>query len=356
MRMKDLGQLFITGVGGTELSEEEKDIIQDMDLGGVILFSRNYESPVQLARLINSIQELRNDYPMFIGVDQEGGRVMRFKEPFVQLPSAKVMASKNSPKLVYNAYRTMAHELKACGVNLNFAPCADILKNEENEVIGDRAFGSEGESVEKFVSAALRGLQTERVLGCIKHFPGHGRTKEDSHHELPRLESGLEDLKGEEFPLFKKMVRSKLDFMMMAHLLVDEIDPELPTSLSEKAYKMLRDQLRFSRVIVTDDMQMEAITKHYPIEEASKMALIAGTDIIMFRDLETSFKVYKHIEKNIANRDIMPQTINSKIQRVFKCKEARLKGYKPTNVVTVNSSFGGRYARQVIESFTQESK
>ena len=353
--MKDLGQLFITGVSGTTLSEDEKDIIQDMDLGGVILFSRNYENPVQLARLVNSIQELRNEVPMFIGVDQEGGRVIRFKEPFLQLPSPAEMASHDSPKLVYSAYRTQAHELKACGVNLNFAPTADLLKEEKNEVIGDRAFGSEAEKVEKFVSAALRGIQTERLIPCVKHFPGHGRTVEDSHEELPKLSGALEEMKNEEFTVFKKAVRSKLDFLMMAHLLVDEIDPELPTSLSEKAYKMIRDELKFSRVIVTDDMQMGAITKNYGIGDAAEKALVAGADIVLYRDLETGYQAFRDIEKKIAARTIMPNLIRSKVQRVMKCKEARLRNYKPINAVTVGTSFGGKYAKQVTESFAPAS-
>lgn len=350
--MKDLGQLFITGVAGTELTEDEKDIIQYMDLGGVILFSRNYESPVQLTRLINSIQELRNEMPMFIGVDQEGGRVLRFKEPFLQLPSSKVMASFNSAKLVYNAYRTMAHELKACGVNLNFAPCADLLKHEENQVIGDRAFGSDADTVEKYVSAALRGLQTEKILGCVKHFPGHGRGKEDSHEELPRLTGELENLKAEEFQVFKKLIKNKLDFLMIGHLIVDEIDAELPTSLSEAAYKIIRDELKFGRIIVTDDMQMKAITNDYGIEDAAEKALTAGADILLYRDLEVAFEAYKSLEKKITQRVIMPSMIRNKIQRVFKCKEARFKNYRPINSVTVGTSFSGKYASQVLESFT----
>ena len=354
--MKDLGQLFMTGVAGTELTEDEKDIIQDMDLGGVILFSRNYENPVQLARLINSIQELRNEQPMFIAVDQEGGRVMRFKEPFLQLPSAGHMASYESAKLVYNAYRTQARELKAVGVNLNFSPCVDILKNKDNEVIGDRAFGDNAEVVERFMSAALRGVQTERLIPCVKHFPGHGRTAEDSHEELPRLSGVYDEMRNEEFKVFKKAVRSKLDFVMVAHLLVDEIDSELPTSLAPKTYKILRDEMKFSRIAITDDMQMKAITDNYGLGDAAEMAINAGADIVLYRDLETGYKAFKEVEKKVASRDIPPQVVRSKVQRIFKCKEARLKFYKPINAVTVSSSFGGKYANQVLESFTGEKK
>lgn len=342
----------MTGVAGTTLTEDEKDIIQDMDLGGVILFSRNYENPVQLARLVNSIQELRNEVAMFISVDQEGGRVIRFGEPFLQLPSPQKMASFESPKLVYSAYRTQAHELKACGINLNFAPTADLLKNEENTVIGDRAFGDDAEKVEKFVSAAIRGIQTERIIPCIKHFPGHGRSKEDSHDELPKISGVYEEMKKEELMIFKKAVRNKLDFIMMAHLLVEEIDPELPTSLSEKAYKIIRDELKFSRVVITDDMQMGAITEKYGVGDAAEMALNAGADILLYRDLETGYQAYRDIEKKIMARAITPNMIRHKVTRVLKCKDARIKNYKPINAVTVGNSFGGKYAQQVTDSFS----
>ena len=179
--MSDLGQLIITGISGTELTEEEKKFIENENIGGIILFSKNYETPDQLARLVNSIQVLRQEYPLFISVDNEGGRVLRFQDHFSQIPAAFNLAKLNSPKIIFQMAKIQADEYLACGVNLNFAPVCDIWNNPNNEVIGDRAYGVNAEDVSKYVSAAIRGFQKHGIMACAKHFPGHGNTLEDSH-------------------------------------------------------------------------------------------------------------------------------------------------------------------------------
>src|SRR5690606_20050759 len=191
----------------------------------------NFEDPAQLAELVNSIQKHRDEYPLFISVDQEGGRVVRFKNHFTQFPSMMEVANFNSPKLVYEVHEVLAKELSACGVNLIYSPSCDILTNPENKVIGDRAYGTDAETVEKFISAAIRGLQTNGILACAKHFPGHGDTTKDSHFDLPLVKKSLEELKGQEVLPFIKASKSRVEFMMMAHLMVDCLDDKLPTSL-----------------------------------------------------------------------------------------------------------------------------
>ena len=185
----ELGSLLITGIPGTVLSEEVKETLDRLKVAGIILFAHNYENPAQLAELINEIQTTRGDYPLFISVDHEGGRVMRFKKHFTQFPSMYELGCLNSPKLIFEAHSLMAKELRACGVNLSYSPVCDVWTNKDNKVIGDRAFGHDVDIVEKCLSAAIRGLQTNGVLGCAKHFPGHGDTLKDSHYDLPLIKN-----------------------------------------------------------------------------------------------------------------------------------------------------------------------
>lgn len=169
--MDNYGQLIISGIKGTTLLPEESEFIKEEKLGGIILFTHNFQDPAQLAELVNSIQKLRDDYPLFISVDQEGGRVLRFKTHFTQFPSMLDLTKMDSPKLIFEVHQVLARELAACGINLSYSPCCDILTNPENKVIGDRAFGSDPDTVEKYISAAIRGLQTSGLLSCAKHFP-----------------------------------------------------------------------------------------------------------------------------------------------------------------------------------------
>ncbi|MBT4791273.1 MAG: glycoside hydrolase family 3 protein, partial [Halobacteriovoraceae bacterium] len=235
MDLFEVGQLFITGISGLALTEDEKKFLQESNIGGVILFSHNYSDPAQLAELINEIQTLRDEYPLFISVDQEGGRVKRFKTHFTQFPSMYEVGKKESPKLTFEVHRVLAEELSSCGVNLNFSPCCDVWSNVNNKVIGDRAFSRTVKGVEKHVSAAIRGLHTGNVLSCAKHFPGHGNTTKDSHFDLPFVKKTMDELKAEELVPFNKASKSRSEFIMMAHLVVDAIDKENPCTLSTKA-------------------------------------------------------------------------------------------------------------------------
>ena len=269
MDLFEVGQLFVTGISGLTLTEEEKEFIQKNNIGGVILFAHNFTDPGQLAELVNEIQTLRDEYPLFISVDQEGGRVRRFKTHFTQFPSMYEVGKKDSPKLTFELHKILAEELSACGINLNYSPCCDIWTNENNKVIGDRAFATNALEVEKHVSAAIRGLHASNVLACSKHFPGHGNTTKDSHYDLPFVKKSLEELRAEELVPFYKASKSRSEFMMMAHLVVDSIDKELPCTLSPKAYEFLREELKYKKIIITDDMEMKAISDRYSYSEAA---------------------------------------------------------------------------------------
>jgi beta-N-acetylhexosaminidase len=338
--MRGIGQLFFTGITGLALTEAEKAFIEAEEIGGVLLFSRNYESPGQLAELINSIQVLRQEYPLFIAVDQEGGRVQRFKAPFSVFPSAEDMAMLDSPKTVYEIHRILAEELKICGVNVNFAPCVDIVTSKNSKAIGDRSFGNNPETVEKFISAAIRGLQTSNVLACVKHFPGHGATIKDTHEELPTVTKTLEELKNWDLLPFIKAVKSRSEFVMMSHMLVEAFDKKLPCSLSKACYDYLRTDLKYTKIIVTDDMQMGAIEKHFGLEEAGVLAFSAGADMLEYRDFEKTVQVYGAVRSAIAKNKLDKKSMEAKMARVKDCKKKYFSDFQPTFIPNISKVIG----------------
>ena len=353
--MENVGQLIITGIKGTTLSQEESEFIEKEKIGGIILFAHNYEDPAQLAELVNSIQKLRDEYPLFISVDHEGGRVIRFRNQFSQFPAMLEVAKHDSPKLVFEVHQVMASELSACGVNLVFSPVCDILTNDENKVIGDRAFGRDPETVEKFISAAIRGLQTSGLLSCAKHFPGHGDTTKDSHFDLPLIKNSLDKIRSRELIPFIKASKSRVEFMMMGHLQVDELDQKLPTTLSPKAYEFLRDETKFSKIIITDDMEMKAITDKFTLEEASVLALQAGADMLLFKTPEAAIKALTGLKDAIKKKVLKKESIVDKLQRVEKCKRDHFKEYKPLYIPQIAESFNSSESKKLLDVLKQSS-
>lgn len=349
--MDNYGQLIISGIKGTALEASEIEFIKNEKLGGIILFSHNFEDPAQLAELVNSIQKHRDEYPLFIAVDQEGGRVMRFKKHFTQFPSMLDIASLNSPKLVFEVHEVLAKELSACGINLSFSPCCDILTNPENKAIGDRSYGRDAETVEKYISAAIRGLQTNGVLACAKHFPGHGDTSKDSHTDLPLVKTSLETLRARELVPFVKASKSRVEFMMMGHLLVDAIDEKLPTTLSSKAYEFLRSETKFSKIVITDDMEMKAIADRFSIEDAAVMAINAGADMLLYRYMEDADKALKAVREAVKKRSIKKELIIEKLTRVEKCKKEFLSQYQPIYIPKIADVFNSNESKKLMDHF-----
>jgi beta-N-acetylhexosaminidase len=332
----EVGQLFVSGISGLTLTEEESQFLENENIGGVILFAENYENPAQLAELCNSIQQCRKEYPLFIAVDQEGGRVRRFKTHFTQFPAMKVIGDMDSPKLTFEVHQAIAKELKACGVNLNLSPCCDTLLSDKNTVIGDRSFSTDHIEVEKHVSAAIRGLHTGGVLSCAKHFPGHGRTSKDSHFDLPYLTISEDELINNEMTPFQKASRSRVEFMMMSHMVVDCIDPDKPLTISEKAYSYLRDKLKYSNIIISDDMEMKAIWDFCSMEEAAVSALNAGCDILEYRKFEDCKRAYEAVQEAIKTKTIAKEVVEEKLSRIRECKKKHLSEYSPVDVTSLS--------------------
>jgi beta-N-acetylhexosaminidase len=322
-----IGQLLIIGIRDKVLTQDEAEFIITNNIGGVILMGRNVESPQQVHELCKSIQSLRHKtrdkLPLFIGVDNEGGRVMRLKAPFTVWPALAKLGKIDSTSLAFKFGMGMATELKAVGINLDFAPCVDVLTNPKNTVIGDRSLSSDPEQVAKLASALVRGYIKGEVIPCAKHFPGHGNTMLDSHEVLPIEDSTIERLREVEMVPFKKVFRARLDMVMTSHIKFPKVDAEWPVSLSEKFIQgILRGELRFRNIVVSDDLDMKALANNFKVDEIPVRAIQAGTDILLYcNEFDHPQIAIEALNKAVKDHKISAKQIDESFNRVVTLKK-----------------------------------
>lgn len=320
-----IGQMIIVGFDGFEPSEAVKDMIKNYHVGSVILFSRNVKDSSQLVKLNNDLKELNKDnpLPLIISADQEGGRVTRLPADATKFPANLVISNRKSAQLAYDVGKVTGLEMKAYGFNLNFAPVLDIFSNPKNTVIGDRAPGTTPETVSEIGIALMEGLRDGGIIPVIKHFPGHGDTVMDSHIDLPSIDHGWDRLENFELVPFRKAIEAGADMVMVAHIVFPSImDEKLPASLSrEMITGVLRERFNFDGVIISDDMDMGAIQKHYSMEEAAVKAVLAGTDIVsVCHSHERQKKAYEAILNAVEDGTIPMERINESVRRIIKLK------------------------------------
>jgi beta-N-acetylhexosaminidase len=287
---RDIGQLLIGSLPGTTITPEIRSLVRDFSLGGVTLFSRNIEEPAQVAELSLDLQALASELPLWVSVDQEGGRVARLRKPFTEWPPMAVLGRSGDVALAGRFAAALAAELKAVGVTLDFAPVLDVLTNPANPVIGDRALAEDAEAVGRLGAAIVRGLQENGVAACGKHFPGHGDTSVDSHLELPVVEHPPDRIRRVECVPFRDAIDAGVAFIMTAHVLLLSFDEDRPATLSPRIVQaLLRRELSFAGVILSDDLEMEAIARRYAIPDAAVQAIAAGCDglLICSGDVDT---------------------------------------------------------------------
>ena len=297
-----VGQLLVAGIDGLEPGADGAQAVADYQVGGVILFGRNVESAGQLTQLTNGLKALNGDYvPLFLSVDQEGGRVDRMPPEVDALPAAyDYIQAGGDPQA---RGQVLAAECVAFGLNLNFSTCLDVWSNPENTVIGDRAYGTDWESVTQAGLAVNQGLTEGGVIPVVKHFPGHGDTLEDSHETLPVVDKTLEELKEDELKPFQAAVDQGVPVVMVGHILMRQIDPENPASLSEQVVtSLLRQEMGFDGVVCTDDLTMAAISDSYGMGEAAVLAVEAGCDLLL---------VCHEADNLTAARDALLEAVNS---------------------------------------------
>jgi len=286
MSLRDLkrhvGQLAIIGFPGHTVPSDVKKLIAAFDVGGVIYFARNAAEPAQVRELSREVSSLAREWPLWISVDQEGGRVARLRRPFTEWPPMMTLGRSGDPALAEAFATALAAELRAVGVNLDYTPVLDIHTNSKNPVIGDRALGTTAEVVAAFGAALIRTLHDAGIVACGKHFPGHGDTSTDSHFELPLVEHPPDRLEAVEYVPFRAGIDAGLAAIMTAHVLVPSLDADRPATLSPKIVQgVLKGALGFGGMVFSDDMGMNALAAQWPLPEATVAALQAGVDVVL---------------------------------------------------------------------------
>ncbi len=354
-----VGQLFLVGFDGFSVPAEFRRHLQDWQLGGVIYFKRNCQSPAQLAELSNEIQfscRTKEMPPLLISIDHEGGKVNRLQKPFTKFPSADFLGELGSPKVGFEFGAVLGKELKAVGINVNYAPVVDVLTNPDNPVMKTRTFSSDPEVVSKLGSAVCRGIQKMNVMAVAKHFPGHGDTTEDSHFALPKVDKALADLEKMELIPFRRIIRSRIEGVMTAHILNPNLDKDYPATLSQYTItELLRKSLRFSKLVFTDDMEMKAITDHYGEEEAAVLAVAAGCDILIYRG-EAGFpvKAAEAVLKAVESGRIPMALLDAAVGRITAAKRIYADVRKPIDVTDVTRHIGLPEHFQLADQITRK--
>lgn len=328
----------------TEINSEVAEVIDKYDLGGVILFAENVKEISQTTTLIHDLQEVAiNDkdgnLPLLITLDQEGGIVTRLGEG-TNLPGNMALGATRSEKSSYDAGYLIGRELNALGVNVNFAPVLDTNNNPENPVIGVRSISSNPELVGKLGKNIAKGIQDQGVAATAKHFPGHGDTSTDSHYGLPMVNKSIEELRETELKPFKIAIENGIDMIMTAHIQFPQIEKDtfiskkdgsqivIPATLSDDIIKgILREEMEYYGVVITDAMNMKAISDHFGELESTKMAINAGIDIILMptilrnnEDVKKLDYIVNGILDSIKSGEIKEEEITDSVERIVKLK------------------------------------
>jgi beta-N-acetylhexosaminidase len=281
-----IGQLFMIGLPGPEMDQETEALIRDHNPGGVILFSRNIEDPVQIARLCRDLQKTAKDsegFPLFLAVDQEGGRVARLKEPFTTFPGNAAIGGATDPAGEAEEFaRVTAEEMKLVGLNMDMAPVVDVQRGELEKHLVGRTFGEDPETVARLGATVIRTMQMEGIMAVAKHFPGLGLASIDPHFELPKIDASLEEIEGVNLPPFKAAIDEGVSAIMTSHAVYPALDSNRPATLSPAALiDLLRKKMGFEGLIISDDLEMGAIAKTWGVAEGTAEAFAAGSDVLL---------------------------------------------------------------------------
>ena len=346
-RRRQLGQLMLAGFTGQSIPVELRSLAREFDLGGIVLFARNVAEPAQVADLAREAQELSSTAPVWVGIDQEGGRVQRVKAPLTVWPPAATLGRADDPALTRRFGRALARELRAMGITIDFAPVLDVLTRRDNPAIGDRAISDDAAIVAKHGVALIEALQGEGLPAVAKHFPGHGEASVDSHDDLPIVDLPPDRLARVEWVPFKAAIEAGVAAVMSCHLLVPSLDEERPATLSRRVVTdRLRGQLGFGGLVFTDDMDMKAISLRMEPGEAAAAALGAGCDVVLqcAGDVERVFAALEGVIRAIESETLSTLRVDEALARQASLKarylsaEARRAAPKPPSLREVIGS------------------
>jgi len=342
--MVDVGQLFVIGFDGLTLPKVAHDLLSRQGASGAILFKRNIESLEQVVELNAQIVNAFTGEPGFISVDQEGGRVARLRDICTPVPTMRELANmaKSSPDLIFKTAAMMGRELASLGFHLNFAPVADVDSNKDNPIIGDRAFSSDPHMTGTMCAEFIKGLQASGIAACAKHFPGHGDTHKDSHLELPVLPHKLDRLKALELIPFQHAVKAQVASIMTAHVLLPEID-DVPATLSQPLLTgVLRNELHFDGLIISDDLEMRGIADHYALKETLVKGINAGVDLFLIcKDTDKANEAISLTRTLVESGEVSKARVLESIARIKRFKQKYVGAVALPNL---------EYARNMIRS------
>ncbi|MEW4241117.1 glycoside hydrolase family 3 N-terminal domain-containing protein [Priestia megaterium] len=315
-----IGQMMVVGFQTEEVDEHIKTMISIYHAGGVILFDRNMKTPKQVATLTNSLQDLaqetKNQIPLMMGVDQEGGDIVRMKDQVSPIPSQQELGQKNDKDLVYQAANSNGKELAAMGFNVDFAPVLDLSDTDT------RSFGTDPEKAAEFGDAAVSALNANGLTAALKHFPGNGRSNIDPHLETSSVKADKLDLENGDIYPFKQMITNVDNnnfFVMVTHIKYPAYDQENPASISPIIIQeLLRKQLGYKGLVVTDDLEMGAVSKYFTYEELGVRAVEAGADVLLVcHTLDSQEKMYNGILQAVKEGKISEKRIDESVKRIL---------------------------------------
>ncbi|KAK2612504.1 hypothetical protein QQS21_001442 [Conoideocrella luteorostrata] len=344
-----VGQLFAVGFHGTVVNQHITSLIRDYGVGAIVLFKRNIESASQFQSLCLGLQRVAKDaghsQPLFVGIDQENGLVTRISPPIAaQLPGPMSLGAAGSVESAYQVAKATGETLRHFGINMNYAPVGDVNNEPLNPVIGVRSPGDDPLRVAQFAVECAKGLRETRVAPCIKHFPGHGDTAVDSHYGLPVISKTRAELESTELVPFRKAVMGGIEMVMTAHISLPGLGgSDLPATLSSEAIKILRQDLQFQGVIMTDCLEMDGIRSGYGTVEGSILAFKAGVDNVMIcHTYEVQTAAIDRLCQAIESREISQSQVDASVKRLRDLKnkftnwDTALEAHPAADLATLN--------------------
>lgn len=319
-KTEKIGQMVMIGIQGTKVDDDSLYMLNQYHMGGVILFDRNMESPEQVKQLTSDLQAQSNEkVPLFIGIDEEGGDVVRMAEKLTPPPSQKEIGATGDIEQAKTWAIKTAKSLKDMGINVNFAPVADVGSNDK------RSYSTDTNTVIDFVRAATKGYQQENIIYSLKHFPGIGKGRVDSHVDSSSIDVAKEVLMAEDILPFKTIIDENEPndyFILVSHLKYPALDEEYPASLSSKIMTdLLRYELGYKGIIITDDMEMGAVANHNDFRSIGVNAVKAGADIVLVcHEYEHQQEVYLGLLDAVNSGEISQERIDESVKRIIKVK------------------------------------
>ncbi|WZL74203.1 beta-N-acetylhexosaminidase [Clostridiaceae bacterium 35-E11] len=358
-----IGQMLIVGYTEPTPTQQVQEVIQQGKIGGIVLFNRNYANVDQMVQVVNQVNawNTSNPLPLFISIDEEGGSVSRIPQEGTQFPDAPLLGKIDEEMLTHQMGIVIGKELKALGVNLNYAPVLDIVFSKGNKLLVKRSFGNTPELVAKHGLQFIEGLQAQGVIGVGKHFPGHGATTIDSHTQLPQIMIDKKTLLSRELIPFKAVIHQGIDALMVGHIALPMIDASgLPASRSRiLLHNLLRTELGFDGLVITDDIEMGAyVDNQVNLEEAVLQSIDAGVDVFLVcHSYNIQQEIIRIIKKAVKDHRLSENRIDASVLRVIRVKNKyHLSPPRMIDLESTKSILGTKDHKAVAEEIKRRAK